>query len=138
MSTFLKNRYNRFLGEISGTETVGYIAFSPSSVDELTGDVTESSAYSAAAILLPCRVDYFPSKSIRALAGREISFNAVLRVSTKDMSNKGITKFKIGDGFILSDNTNKVYANKIVLQKQMVTDFIEVLIFVTREARGRG
>lgn len=137
-SGFLASRHNKFLEEISGTTTVKYIEFDRSSVDSLTGDVTESSAYVATPIYLPARIDFFPTRALRALAGRDISFEAIIRLSTQDVVEAEITEIKIGDAFVLPDMDEKRYVTKVVQQKQSGTDFLEHLIFVTRKVKHRG
>jgi hypothetical protein len=137
-SEFLRARYKEFLTETSGDTTAQFIPFNRSSVDALTGDVVESSAYTATPIPLPARIDFFPTRALRALAGLDISFEVVIRLSTEDLADAGITEIKVGDAFILPDMTNKRYATKVIKKKQSGTDFIEHLIFASRNVKHRG
>ena len=134
---FIKNRYKEFLAETSGTDTVIYIPFSSASRDSLTGDVNEVSAYSSTQVELPGRISYAPTKAIRAMAGIDIDFDATIRLSISDLIDRGIT-IKIGDAFILPNSSNKNYVVKLIETKQIVKDFIEIMVFVTRKPRGRG
>lgn len=136
-TNFLKTRFPEFLREISGTETVSYIALDPSSADALTGDVDDSVAYNATPIKIGARVVYNPTRAMRNLVGKDVEFNAVLRLSREDVSNKGIA-LKFGDAFILPNDSQKVYVKRIVEGKQSGTDFIEYLVFVSATQHGRN
>lgn len=137
-SNFLKGRHKKFIDETSGTDTVSYIKFDIGTPDALTGDTDESSSYSDTPIELAGRIDYFPSKALRSVAGLNISFDAVLRIAKKTASDAGISSFSIGDAFILTDKDDKRYVTKVVPMKQSGTEFIEYAIFVTRNVKNRG
>jgi hypothetical protein len=126
------------LKESSGDDTVQYIPFSPTSIDSLTGDVTESTAYSNTPITLPGRIDFFPTNALRTLAGLDIDFEAVIRLSASHLTNNKITEVNIGDVFILPDSIKKRYVTKVIKTKQSGTSFIEVLVFVSGKIRSRG
>lgn len=135
---FLKDRYKRFLHETSGTTTVGYEAYLEPTPDPVTGDVTESSAYAGTPVSLPARVNYMPTRALRALAGRDISFEAMIRLSTEDLADNNIT-LKIGDVFYLPDQpTKKRFVVKIEERKQAVEEFIEVMVLVDSKEGSRG
>jgi len=138
-SGFLASRYNKLLAETSGDSTVKYIAINKATRDALTGDIDETSAYSSTSISLPARIDFSPTKSIRELAGIDIKFDAVVRLSTLDLNEASILSISIGDVFILPDMPNiKRYVIKVVKRKQSGEEFLEQLVFVTRNVKGRG
>jgi len=137
-SQFLKDRYAEFSKEISVTDTVQYIPFSGTSVDALTGDVNESSAYSTGGVTLNARIEFQPSQATRNLAGREVDFDAMVRLSDDQLQVKLITEIKIGDAFILPDMPDKRYVVKVIPRKQVGKGFIERMVLVSRKVRSRG
>lgn len=134
---FLKDRYTKFLSETSGTTTIGYISFNASSIDPVTGDVDEALSYGGVQVKLPARIDNYPSKSLRALTGLNISFDSVLRLSSHDLQSNSIDP-KIGDAVILPHDNKKRYVVKVVRRKQSSNEFIEVILFVSRNVKSRG
>jgi len=136
-TAFLKKRFREFLKEISNTPVTYYEFLSSATKDLITGDIDESTAYSTTGLEISARVDFFPSKALRAAAGLDITFDSMLMVSSEELSEKGIV-VKIGDALVLPNGSEKNYVVKVVDNKQAGLDFIGKLIFTTRTNRNRG
>lgn len=136
-SEFLKSRFRHFLDETSGENTVEYYSFNNASKSILTGSVDESQAYPGSPISLTARIDMYPTRAFREYVGLDVSFDAILRLSVEQLEEEGIT-LKIGDAFILPNETVKRYVIRIVDNKQKQVEFIEKMVLVTRKPPGRG
>jgi len=126
-SQFLKDRMPAFLAEIGGEETVQYIPVDVSGRDADTGDLDESAAYATTPVSIPALVDFSPSEATRRSIGLEIDFDAALTVTTEHLNAESIT-LKIGDAFILPNQTDKYYVTRIVQRSQTETGFLTYLV----------
>lgn len=134
---FLKQRYPKALENLGGSETIRYIRFNAGSVDDLTGDVNEATAYTATPIKLPALVDFSPSRAVRDKLGLEQDFEAVLSLAVVHTAKKNITEFQIGDAFELPEHTDRFYLYKAVLTRQAEDGHLEWLLAVSRKVGRR-
>lgn len=138
-SEFLQSRHATFLSEVAGTDTVQYIPFDDTGLrDELTDEITdEEAAYAGTPVELPALVDLSPSEATRQKIGQEIDFDAVIRVTQKDLDDNGIT-LKIGDVFILPGSDKRYYVKKFFGHMQKGDQFLEEMIALGRKVGRRG
>ena len=133
MSTqFLKDRYPKIHKEVFGETTVKYYEFNTSSRDALTGDITESTAYSSVYTELSAQVNFSPSKALREKIGLSIKFEALLTLNDKELDADEIT-VKIGDKFVIPDHTTPYYVHKIYKGKQVDDRFLDLMVALSRE-----
>jgi len=136
---FLKNRHATFLTEVAGTQTVQYVRFDDTGLrHELTGEITdEEAAYAATPISLPALVEFNPTEAMREKIGQEIDFDAVIRVSQKDLEGNSIT-LQIGDAFILPGSSQRYCVKKYFSHMQKGDEFLEQMIAIGRKVGRRG
>jgi hypothetical protein len=130
-SPFLKKRFGECLKGVSGEQTVYYFAFDSASEDSLTGDVDESQAYPGEGVPLPALVEFQPSQAMRERIGLEIDFDATLMMATQHLTESGIT-LKIGDAFLLPEETEKSVIKRIIKGKQAGNEFLDQIIALKR------
>jgi len=138
MSTdFLKDRYKTVHKDAFGLTTVKYYPYSPSNRDSLTGDVTESSAYSSTYTELSAQVNFSPSKALREKIGLKVTFDAVIVLLVSELTDDVVT-INIGDKFILPGYTNPFYVKRSYKDKQVDDGFLDLVVAVSREIGSRG
>jgi len=135
-SQFLKSRFPKFLIERAGKATVKYYAFIAGSVDELTGDVDEATAYSDTAVSLSALVTFDPSRALRDKLGLEQDFDAVLLLAQQQVSEANIT-VKIGDAFELPKDDDRYEVRKTVVSGQTKDSFLYQVVAVSRKVGRR-
>lgn len=135
-SQFLKDRLPKFAAEVAGTETVQYFALATGAKDSFTGTVEpDATAYPDIGITLTAGVDFSPTENMRKMIGATIDFDALLWIAVVHLTENEIT-LKIGDAFVLPNESDKSYVKKIVETHQTDTGHIVKLVAVSRR-RGR-
>ena len=140
VSDFLKDRYKQIFPEVSGKDNVLYYVYTDggATIDELTGDVTGvSGAFPATGIKLSALVDYYPSKAARAKIGKDIKYDATVKIPTAYLTDNSISP-KVGDEITLPGTSERYNVRRVVISKQGKGDFLDTILAVKKGVGSRG
>ncbi len=134
---FLKDRYPESVREIAGDATVTYTAKGAPTVDDITGEPIEGTAYQGSSVTLPAQVDFAPARATREKLGLEMKFDVVLFIARKHVDDAQIS-IDVGDSFVLpTDGREYLATGRAVPEMQTDDGFLRYMVPVQRNVGRR-